>query len=184
MARRRHRLARFQTATCEASYAACRICLCSHFCGGGVDHRTHARYAIRRESTLLRMCAHGRFIWRDVDTVNLVVGDEALQPLNLRPHALQHAAGLLRDSLQFVLRQLTGPSEFAFNHKFGHCPLLSLMRARNAPSDTVRSRVSPVLRRKSRTWAYFKLPTGTTVPRQRAAARLPSPASRARTMAS
>ena len=47
------------------------------------------------------------FVRSYVNTIQLVVGDEALDPLNSRTDLLENVAGLLRDGLEFPLRQLT-----------------------------------------------------------------------------
>src|SRR5262249_35223630 len=62
-----------------------------------------------------------RAAWvRTVDAIDLVVGDVALDPLNRRAHALQHAARLLRDRLQFLPRQFSGSDDLPFDDEFGH----------------------------------------------------------------
>src|SRR5258708_9411114 len=43
------------------------------------------------------MLPHHFFIRRNVDAINLVLCNEALQPLDLRSHVVQHTAGFLRD---------------------------------------------------------------------------------------
>ena len=69
------------------------------FGGRRVDDVPHLRNAVRGEASLARVFAHHLFVGRDVDAVDLVVGDVALQPLNLGPEVAQHRAGLLRDGL-------------------------------------------------------------------------------------
>ena len=46
---------------------------------------------ISRKPTLLRVLSHQRFIRGNVDTIDLVIGDVALDPLNLRAEILQNA---------------------------------------------------------------------------------------------
>src|SRR6266404_5921679 len=81
-----------------------------------IDDRLYFGDAIGREAPLLGMVAHHLFIWRDVDAINLVVGDIALQPLNLWPEISEHSARFLRDRLQLVLRQFTGIRNLALDN--------------------------------------------------------------------
>src|SRR5450432_1552666 len=43
------------------------------------------------------MLPHHLFIGRNVDAINLVLRNIAVQPLDLRPHVVQHTARFLRD---------------------------------------------------------------------------------------
>ena len=72
-----------------------------------IDHRADPRDTIGREAALLGMRLHGRLVGRVIDAVDLVVGDVTMDPLDLRSHAVQHAAGLLRDRFQFVRWQFS-----------------------------------------------------------------------------
>jgi hypothetical protein len=56
------------------------------------------------------------FVGRDVDAVNFVVGDVALDPLNLRAHSLQDTARLLRNCLQLLFRQFSSSGDLS-RHK-------------------------------------------------------------------
>ena len=70
------------------------------------------------------MHADGSLVRCDVDAIDLVIGDEALQTLDLRAHALQHVTRLLRDCLPLLLRQLAGAGKFTLDHEYGHGRLL------------------------------------------------------------
>ena len=67
------------------------------------------------EAAALCVLAHGRLVRRDVDAVDLVARDVALDPLYLRPHLAQHAAGLLRNSLQLLRGQIARAGYFALD---------------------------------------------------------------------
>src|SRR5262245_10070512 len=71
------------------------------------------------------MGSHGCLIRRNVNAVDLVVGDVALDPLDLRPHAVQDAARFLRDGLQLLHRQFPGSGDVPLDHELGHYALLS-----------------------------------------------------------
>src|ERR1700693_2226757 len=60
-----------------------------------IDNPLHFRNAVRREAALFCMLPHHRLIGSDIDTVNFVLRNIALDPLNLRPQVLQDAARLL-----------------------------------------------------------------------------------------
>src|SRR5438105_15016793 len=87
---------------------------------GRINHRAHLRDAIGREAALFGVLAHGLFIGRDVDAIDLVVGDVTLHPLDLWAHAAQHSARFLRDALQLRFGQLSGVGNFALNDELGH----------------------------------------------------------------
>src|ERR1039458_988181 len=72
--------------------------VCSELLGfsrGWIDHQLDFRNAVCGESALSGMLAHHFFVGRDVDTVNFVLSDVAVQPLDLRTQVVQHAAGFL-----------------------------------------------------------------------------------------
>ena len=48
------------------------------------------------------MLAHHLLVGSDVDAVDFVIGDVALQPLDLWAELVQHRAGFLRDGLNLV----------------------------------------------------------------------------------
>src|SRR5258706_12423579 len=90
------------------------------FRGDRVDHRPDARYLVRGKPALLGVLAHGRLVGRDVYAIDLVVGDIAVDPLDLRAHGLQDAAGLLGDALELGLRQLAGAGQVTLDDELGH----------------------------------------------------------------
>src|SRR6266540_6819416 len=78
------------------------------------------------EAATLGMLANQLLVRRQVHTIDLVVGHEALHPLNLRTELLQHAAGLLGDPLQRIRRKAACSREFTLDHKLVHRFLLEL----------------------------------------------------------
>src|ERR1700674_259916 len=91
----------------------------SGFRGGWNNHAANCRDASRREAALARMVAHGLFVRRDINAVDLVVGDVAFHPLHLG-HRAQHAARLLRDALQLRRCQLPRTWNFPLDQKLRH----------------------------------------------------------------
>src|ERR1700722_5735431 len=87
---------------------------------GGVDDRSYLGDAIGREAALLGMGANGGLVRRDVDAVDLVVGDVAVQPLDLGAQLTQHSARRLRDGLQLGGRKLARIGDFALDHVLWH----------------------------------------------------------------
>lgn len=77
------------------------------FSGSRIDDRPNLRDAVGGETALLRVLPDSVFIRRDVDAVNFVVGNVAVNPLNLRAHVSQYAARLLGNGLQLLWRQLS-----------------------------------------------------------------------------
>jgi hypothetical protein len=63
------------------------------FASGGIDDRPDFRNPVGGEATHLGVLADHGFIGRDVDAIDLVVGDEALNPLNLGPQLMQYSTG-------------------------------------------------------------------------------------------
>lgn len=66
------------------------------------------------------MFAHELFVRSDVHTVNLVVGDVAMNPLDLWSKFGQYTAGFLRDRVELFRSQFSRSGNFAFNNVFGH----------------------------------------------------------------
>src|SRR5579863_2486659 len=66
------------------------------------------------------MLAHHLFIRSDVDTVNFVLRDIAVQPLDLWSQVVQHAAGFLRDRDDLVWRYVANGRNIAFDDVFRH----------------------------------------------------------------
>src|SRR5690606_11147 len=67
--------------------AACRL-----LGGRRIDHRRHLRHTVGGKATLLRMLANEVLVRRDVDTVDLVAGHVAVQPLHLGAELAEHPA--------------------------------------------------------------------------------------------
>ena len=60
------------------------------------------------------------FVRCDIDAIDLIVGHVALEPLDLRPEILQHAARFLRDPLVLFQRGLSGSRELTLCICLGH----------------------------------------------------------------
>src|SRR5205823_3570222 len=73
-----------------------------------IDHGANFRNPVRWEPPLFCVLADHRLVRRDVHAINLIAGDVAVKPLNLRAEALQHVARLLRNPLKLQRRQLAG----------------------------------------------------------------------------
>src|SRR5207247_2484121 len=54
--------------------------------------------------------------------VDLVVGDEALLPLDVRPHLVQNGARLVGDALQLFRGQLSRARDLALDYESRHKP--------------------------------------------------------------
>src|SRR4051794_40570644 len=87
---------------------------------GRVDDRPDPRDAVGGEPALPGVLAHRLLVRREVHAVDLVVGDVALDPLDLRPHPPQDAAGLLRDGLELLGGQLPGAGDLSLDDELGH----------------------------------------------------------------
>src|ERR1035441_5010189 len=70
------------------------------------------RYPVGWKSAHLGVFTDRFFVRRDVNAIDFVVGDIAVEPLNLRSHFGQHTAGLLRNRSQSFWRELPGAGEF------------------------------------------------------------------------
>src|SRR2546422_11393311 len=57
-------------------------------------------------------------------TVDLVIGDVALEPLDLRAHVLEDPARFLRNRLEILSGQLSGTGNFTLDHELRHGFLL------------------------------------------------------------
>jgi hypothetical protein len=64
------------------------------------------------------MLHHHLLVRCDVDAVDPVVRDVAVDPLDARPEMLQHAAGFLRDGHELVGRELAGARDIALDDVF------------------------------------------------------------------
>src|SRR5262245_40360434 len=66
------------------------------------------------------MFANHGLVGRTINAIDLVIGYEALDPLNLWAKVVQHAARLLRDRVQLLLREFARSRQFALDHVFRH----------------------------------------------------------------
>jgi len=66
------------------------------------------------------MFPHSRLIWRDIDAVQLVVSDVGLNPLNLRTHVPEYAAGRLGDGGKLLTIKRTCAWYIALYDEFRH----------------------------------------------------------------
>src|SRR5438445_4899182 len=102
-----------------------RVTLTSALFGGrGIDDALDLGDVVGGEAALLRVLAHHLLVRRHVHAVDLVAGHVALDPLDLRPEALQHAARLLRDRLQLLRAELAGAGDLTLDEVLGHGGLL------------------------------------------------------------
>src|SRR4029077_13504475 len=65
-----------------------------------IDYRRHLQHPISWESSESGVLANDVGVWSNVDTGDLVLGHEALDPLDAGTQLLQYVAGTLRDTLQ------------------------------------------------------------------------------------
>ena len=100
--------------------------------GGGVDYGADLCDGVCREAALGGVFADGGFVRGDVDAVDLVVCDVALEPLDLRAEGAEDAAGGLRDGLQLFRGELAGVGDFAFDNVLRHAlwPFVSVFGPR------------------------------------------------------
>ena len=100
---------------------------------GRIDDVAHLRDAVGRKAGVLRMLPDQLGIGRAVDAVDLVIGDVAMDPLDVGSHILEHAAGLLRRALQLPARERAGTGHFTFDHELGHGETPHATRRKCAP---------------------------------------------------
>src|SRR5687768_3501817 len=84
--------------------------------GRGVDHLTHLRDLVGRKPALLRVLPDHLHVGGDVHAVDLVVGDVARHPLDLRAQVLEHAARLLRDPLELFPGEPARAGQLPLDH--------------------------------------------------------------------
>jgi len=72
------------------------------------------------EAAHLGVFVDGGLVGGDVDAVDLVASDKALHPLELGADGRDDTAGLLRDGLQLVGREVAGSGDLALDDEFGH----------------------------------------------------------------
>ena len=87
---------------------------------GRIDDAGYLFNTIGRKAALLGMFANRLLVVGNVNAIHLVAGDIALQPLNLRAHLIQDAAGFLGNALQVRRAQRAGIRNVAFDNVFWH----------------------------------------------------------------
>src|SRR5207249_10125151 len=92
--------------------------------GGRVDHGAHRRDPVGREAAGLGVLPDELLAGRDVDAVDRVVRDIALDPLDLGTQRPQDLVRLLRDGLELLRGELPGAQELPLDHVLGHAGLL------------------------------------------------------------
>jgi len=88
--------------------------------GGGVDDGADERDLVGGEAAHLGVFVDGGLVGGDVDAVDLVAGDEALDPLELGADGGDDAAGLLGDGLKLVGGEIAGSGDLTLDEEFGH----------------------------------------------------------------
>jgi len=88
--------------------------------GGGVDYCADERDVVGGEAAHLGVFVDGGLVGCDVDAVDLVAGDEALDPLELGADGGDDAAGFLGDGLELVGGEVAGSGDLALDDEFGH----------------------------------------------------------------
>ena len=88
--------------------------------GGGVDDGADERDLVGGEAAHLGVFVDGGLVGGDVDAIDLVAGDEALDPLELGADGGDDAAGLLGDGLKLVGGEIAGSRDLALDDEFGH----------------------------------------------------------------
>src|SRR5262245_59762322 len=85
-----------------------------------IDQPPDRGHTISGNAELARVLVNGRLVWREIDTVDAVVGDVAVKPLNLRSDASQDCQRSHRDVPDLLLGHLSGAGNIALNHEFRH----------------------------------------------------------------
>ena len=89
-------------------------------CHRWVDHSADSGDTIGGNADAPGMFKDGCFVGREVDAINLVAGDIAMHPLNIRTQRLENVDGLSRKLAQFRLREIADSGDFALDDKFRH----------------------------------------------------------------
>src|SRR5208337_2803608 len=89
-----------------------------------VDDPLDLRNAIGGESAQCGVLPDGVGVRSHIDAIQLVVGHEAFEPLNLRPYPPKYCARLLRNRLQFVCCQLSRAGNLPLDYILWHGSLL------------------------------------------------------------
>src|SRR2546421_8415934 len=95
------------------------------FSGCGVNDRRNPRDLVCGKSTFFGVASDHLLVRSVVHAIDLVARDVALDPLNLRSHAAQHAARFLRNGLELSGRELAGAGNLTFDHELWHAIVLS-----------------------------------------------------------
>src|SRR5947208_2856840 len=90
------------------------------FCRCGIDHAAHRGDTVGGKASSFCVFLDCSLVRSEVHAINLVTRHVAVQPLNFRPHSLEHSDRLLRDCTQFAVRQIAGIRYFAFYNKLRH----------------------------------------------------------------
>ena len=84
------------------------------------------------------------FVGGDVDTVDFVSRHIAVQPLDLRPEAIQNTTRFLRESEHLVGRYISDVGKFALNDVFWACAAsFQRFRITSKKEDAQREPASP-----------------------------------------
>src|SRR6266446_38225 len=95
--------------------------------GRGIDHGGQAGDLVGREAAAAGVLQDDVRIRGDVDAVELVVGDVAVEPVDLGPQVGDDLVGLLRDRPQLLGGKAAGPRQVALDHKLRHLPISYLV---------------------------------------------------------
>lgn len=112
---------------------------------GRIDHLSDLGNAVGREAALFGVFTHQLRVGRDVDAIDLVVRDVALDPVDLRAELLQDAARFLGDGLQLCGREFSDAGNFAFDDLFGHRIWVGLVQRMNLGSGSSIMERGPIL---------------------------------------
>ena len=85
-----------------------------------VDQPAHSRNAIGRNPYTPRVLPDDVFVRREIDAVDFIFGDIAVQPLNLRPQLLQGIKRAKRYLSNLGLREASGARNLAFYDVLRH----------------------------------------------------------------
>ena len=86
----------------------------------GVDDAADLSNRVRWESPLSGMFPDEILVRRNVDAVDLVSGDIAVDPLNLGTEPAEDAAGGFGDGFELVVREFSSAGDFALDDVLGH----------------------------------------------------------------
>src|SRR6185437_6191719 len=86
----------------------------------GIDEPAHGRHPIRGDTYAACVLADCILIRREVHAGNLVFGDVAVEPLDLRPHVLQDLEGPQGERADLRFRQLSGARHFSLDDVLRH----------------------------------------------------------------